>query len=820
MSGASAMAPSAAVAARIVEDCFHCHEPLPAGPPILARSRGSERPVCCIGCQAAAEWIESLGLADYYRLRQQPAPRSDSEATDFSVWDRSELARLHVRQHAPDRAEVVVLVDGVRCAACSWLIERALTGLPGLHEVGVNVAARRVRLLFDPQQVLLSELLLGLSKLGYNPHPLSAEGLDSLRQHESRDALKRLVVAGLGAMQAMMYAVALYAGVFDGIDPAVRDFFRWLGVLVATPVVFYSARPFFAGALREWRSRRLSMDTPVALAIGLIYVASVVETLRGGVEIYFDSVSMFVLFLLSGRYIEMRARHRAGDVVDALARLQPALAERLHDAGSETIGVHELLRGDRVRVAAGAAIPADGVLLSAECRIDESLLSGEAHPRLRQRGENLIAGSLLLDGPIEMDVQSVGADTALAGIVRMVTRAASERPQLARLADARAARFVLRVLGLTALTASIWMWFDPARAFSAALAVLVVSCPCAFALAVPSALTRAVAVLARQGVLVTDADALEVLARTDHFVFDKTGTLTEPHLSPANVQALRGTSAEALAIAAALEHGNTHPLALAVRRAAEGLSVPLATQVRHVAGAGVQGDIDGRHYRLGRASFSLPGSAQDIDALVLADDTGEIARLALTERPRGEVLEVLSALAADGASSEILSGDSSSRVAELAKTLGVARWQANATPAAKLARLQELRATGHVIGMVGDGVNDAPVLAGADVAIAIGDGAALAQAASGILLAGDHLHGIVTARQVAQRMLRVLRQNLTWALAYNLSVVPLAALGFVPPWLAAIGMSASSVVVILNSLRIRGDDLPSPLPPTLREAHA
>ena len=785
--------------------CFHCGEPNPASAPILARVQGVQHAVCCPGCKAAAEWIETLGLGYYYRLRSEPAQRNEALA-DYSAWDRPALSRLHVRTSKADRAEVIVLVDGLRCSACAWLIERALHGIDGVYDVGVNALARRVSLEFDPGRIKLSALLAALARLGYVPHPLTAEMIDSQRQRESRAALKRLVVAGLGTMQAMMMAVALYAGVFDGIDPAVREFFRWLGFLVATPVVLYSAQPFFRGALREWRARRLSMDTPVALAIALIYLASMLNVFLGGHEIYFDSVSMFVLFLLLGRHLAMRARHRAGDVVDALSRLQPMLAERREADGYATIAVHELEPGDIVRVGSGAAIPADGELLGPGCRVDESLVSGESTPIAREPRQALIAGSLVVNGPIELVVRRIGADTVLAGIVRLVTRAASERPKLACLADARAARFVVRVLVATLITALAWAWFDPSRALPAALAVLVVSCPCAFALAVPSALTRAVAVLAQRGVLVVDADALEALARADRFIFDKTGTLTEPSFDMGAIEVTRGSLDEALGIAAALEQSNTHPLGLALRRVGAAAPLKSAESLRHVAGAGVEGEIDGIRYRLGRADFSLrppgEGKADDIDALVLADAHGEVARFPISEELRPGAATLIRKLAGAGIECEILSGDSAARVTRIAGLLGIRESMAAATPADKLARLKQLREQGHVIAMVGDGINDAPVLAAADVAIAIGEGSAMAHAASGILLSSSRLESLLEARSVAGEMLVRLKQNLNWALAYNLSAVPLAALGFVPPWLAAIGMSASSIVVILNSLRI------------------
>ncbi len=783
--------------------CFHCGEANPDRSPILATVQGREVAVCCPGCKAAAEWIEHLGLGDYYRLRSEPALRT-SEQDDYAAWDRPALRRLHVRTAAADRAEVVVLVDGLRCSACAWLIERAMRAMPGIHDVGVNALARRVVLDFNPAQLALSTMLEALARLGYRPHPLTADMIDSQRQRESRAALKRLVVAGLGTMQAMMMAVALYAGVFDGIDPSVREFFRWLGFLVATPVVMYSAQPFFRGAWREWRTRHLSMDTPVALAIALIYLASLVGVFVGGHEIYFDSVCMFVLFLLVGRHLALRARHRASDVVDALARLQPVLADRREGDVFVSVAVHELEAGDIVRVANGTAVPADGELIGPRCRVDESMLSGESRAVGREPGQGVIAGSLIVDGPVEIRVQRIGADTVLAGIVRMVTRAASERPKIARLADARATLFVVRVLCVTLITALVWAWFDPSRALPAALSVLVVSCPCAFALAVPAALTRAVAVLAQRGVLVVDADALEALAKANRFVFDKTGTLSEPGFDVAAVDVKRGSLDRTLSIVAALEHGNTHPLGIALRGVAVDAPPMTAESLRQIDGSGVKGKIDGVRYRLGRASFSLlPSEAgKDDDSLVLADDKGEIARFAVSEQPRAGTVALIRSLQEDGIECEILSGDCPSRVTAMAERIGIKHYMAAAKPEDKLAHLDFLRKQGHVVAMIGDGVNDAPVLAGADVAIAIGDGSAMAHAVSGILLSSARLDSLIEARVIAREMVARLKQNLNWALAYNLSVVPLAAFGFVPPWLAAIGMSASSIMVILNSLRI------------------
>lgn len=785
--------------------CWHCGEALPANPP-QASVAGVSHAVCCNGCRAAAEWIDKLGLADYYRLRSSPSARApDPQAAqrNAQTWARPELSRHVVRTLDAKHNEALLLIDGIRCAACVWLIERSLSAVAGITSVQVNAAAQRARIVWDPARTDLSAILGALAQTGYSALPLDAAALDDARRREARAALKRLAVAGFGAMQAMMYASAIYLGAWGAMDAATREAMRWLGLLVATPVVFYSAAPFFAGAVRALRAHTLGMDVPVALAIALIYGASVIEALRGGGEVYFDSVSMFVFFLLVGRYLEMRARHRAGNLADAMARLAPAFADRIRaDGGIERIGALELSVGDRVQIAQGERAPADAMLESAACRVDESLLSGESAPVRKTRGDALVGGSLVLDGPVVARVTRVGTDTALAGIAALVARAQSERPRLARAGERAAAGFVARVLALAALCTIGWSFIDPARALTATLAVLVVSCPCAFALAVPAALTRALSVLASRGVFVVHTDAIENLALATHAVFDKTGTLTCAELDLTSIDALDPD--EALARAAALARGSTHPVAQALARAARDAPVRTTSEVRTHAGSGIEGMVDGRHLRLGQRGFALDSHAVGADdaAVFLAEDGKILSAFHLRERVRAGARATLDALRADGVSVELASGDAHAKVEAVAQRLGIESWHARMSPADKLERLRTLRAGGARVLAIGDGINDAPVLAGADVAVALASGSEVAQATGDIVLDGDNLPALAHARAIARETLAVLRQNQRWALAYNLAVVPLGALGFVPPWLAAIGMSMSSLVVILNALRI------------------
>ncbi len=798
--------------------CWHCGEALPSGAVIHARVAGQQRPICCQGCRAAAEWIEQLGLSDYYELRTAPAPKPDSmDNRGHDSWRNADSARHVIRDLGAGLRESLLLIEGVRCTACVWLIERALGAMPGVVSVQVNAVARRARVIWQDTEVTLPQLLQTLSRAGFGALPLDARGLDDLRRNESRDALKRLLVAGFGAMQAMMYATAIYLGAAETIDASTRELLRWLGLLVATPVVLYSARPFFAGALRSLKAHRVGMDVPVALAIAAVYIASLIEAVRGTGEVYFDSVSMFVFFLLAGRYLEMRARHHARDLTDALARLTPPFADReLEDGTFQRVGIHELRVGDRVRVAEGGIVPADGVLLTERCRVDEALLSGESAPVTKRRADLLIAGSVLEDGPARLRIERVGADTALAGIAALVGRAHAERPRLQVAGELAAGRFVARVLTLTAMTAAVWSVLDPSRAFSAAVAVLVISCPCAFALAVPAAITRALGAMARRGVLVVKPDAIQALAECTHALFDKTGTLTDATMSLADVRTFGVSRDVALRLAVTLARQSRHPVARAIAAAHPGIDEATACDAMTHAGFGVSATIDGRALRLGRSDFALAGHplAQEFeDAVLLADDRGPIAAFRVGERLRPEACAAIEALQAQGVTVVIASGDAPAKVASIAARLNVGTWRARLLPAEKLAWMWELRAGGARVLAVGDGVNNAPVLAGADVAIALAEGAELTQASSDIVLKGGRLDAIAAARDIARRTLAIVRQNQRWALYYNFSAVPLAALGFIPPWLAALGMSLSSLGVILNALRIgRGDAAPRRVP--------
>ncbi len=792
--------------------CFHCGGPLPATARFLVRVDALPRAVCCAGCEAAATLILSQGLGRFYEFREPPTAPPAGGARNWSAFDREAALRRYTHECAGGERELSLQIEGLHCAACAWLIETSLRRTAGVRQIHVNASTARAELRFDPHTTPLSGLLARIDALGFAPLPLSFVGDAAEGTTERRAALKRLGVAGLGMMTVTTYAVSLYAGVMQGIAPDLEQFLRFVSLLVATPVVLYAAQPFFVSAWRSLLALRPGMDVPVALSIGAAYLWSVVATLRGRGAVYFDSVVMFTFFLLLGRYVEMSLRHRAGLQHDALARLLPASSLRLTGGKAERVTPDELSAGDRVRVLPAERVPADGRIECGSTEVDESLLTGESAPRVRRAGDELTAGTLNLTGVVEMTVTRVGQDSTLAAVSRLLERARSSRPAVADLADRVAAWFVTAVLLLAAGVALYWAHADATRAFATVLAVLVVTCPCALSLATPAALAAATTRLARAGVLVTRGRALERLASADRIVFDKTGTLTrgEPRLESVVTLEPRLTAAQCLGVAAALEGHSSHPLARAFAHLTPAAD---AREVKSVAGCGIEGLIGGRRYRIGRLEFVREGwsgapsaFAHDPDrtSVVLGDPSGPLAVFHLTDALRSDARDTIERLAGLGLVAGIASGDREGPVAAAVRQLGNITASANLAADGKLALVRSLRTRGHRVVMVGDGVNDAPVLAAADVSVAIAGGTELAKVSADLVLMGEGLGGLTCAVETSKRLLRIIRQNLTWAVLYNLTAVPLAASGLVEPWMAVLGMSGSSLLVVVNAMRLLG----------------
>ncbi len=810
------------------QSCYHCGLPIPAGLDMSVEIGGQRREMCCAGCQAVAQAIVANGLADYYRHRDA-LPESPREAlpqivADFALFDHPDVQKNFVRRAegsaGEHEQEAALILEGITCAACVWLNESHVRRQPGVTSIDINYTTRRARVRWDERVTKLSAILEAIAAIGYRAHPYDVGRSEELAQKERKAALWRLFVAGFGMMQVMMYAVPVYLADGD-MTPDIEQLMRWASLILTVPVIGYSAAPFFVSAWRDLKLHRVGMDVPVALGVGAAFAASVWATLIAAGEVYFDSVTMFVFFLLSGRYLEMMARQKAARSVETLARAIPAFATRLPswpaasiDAAGERVAVAELRAGDTVQIRPGETVPADGCVLDGESAADESLLTGESRPVPKRAGDALIGGSTNTASPLVMRVERVGEATRVAAIQRLMERAAAEKPHLVEMADRVAGRFIVALLLLAVATALAWWWIDASRALWIFVAVLVVSCPCALSLATPAALTVATGALAARGVLVTRGHAIEALARADRFIFDKTGTLTVGHMTLVEVIPVRGDAALALALAAALERGSEHPIARALAAGGADAGIEVSA-LRATTGAGVEGMIDGRAWRLGCPEFvaAMHGLAAplEVQAIVGAGDTvialgnaeGWQAFFRLSDSLRPEAVAMSAALTAAGIKLSIFSGDAPAAALRVGAALGIADVRGGLSPEDKHAALKALQDAGETVAMVGDGVNDAPVLAQAQVSIAMGGGADLARANADVVLLGNDLQALPQGLALARRTLRIVRQNLVWAFAYNFLAIPLAMAGWVTPWMAGIGMSASSLLVVLNALRLQ-----------------
>jgi len=798
--------------------CYHCGLPLPPGVGFSARINGRDEPMCCAGCQAVANAIVAAGHADFYRHRTAPAPTGAELLPDFiqqtRVYDHPEVQKTFVREAGDQLREAALILEGITCAACVWLNERHVSRLPGVLDVQVNYATHRARIRWDDSRIRLSEILQAIHNIGYTAHPYDPRQQQLAFERERRNQLKRIGVAGVLGMQVMVLSVAMYIG-GSAMESDFRTFFRWLGLLLTTPVLVYAGEPFLRGAWRDLRNRSIGMDVPVSLGILVAFGGSVHASWSGSGEVYYDSVTMFVFFLLVSRYFEMMARKRGAEKAEQLSRSLPAMATRLDAAGDapEVIPAAELAPGDRVLIRPGESVPADGHIESGESSVNEALLTGESTPQRKCPGDTLIGGSINIESPLTMHVDRTGLDTVLAEIVRLLDRAQAEKPAITRLADRAASWFVSGVILIAAAVGWYWWRVEPDAWLPILVSVLVVTCPCALSLATPTAVSAAAGTMLGHGLLSVRSHSLETLARSTHVVFDKTGTLTHGAPAVTAIEVLSQRDRDTLLdIAAALEAGSEHPAGMALVRAAPGLQAFRVTDSLNVPGAGLSGRIDGEDWYIGSAQFvaahcaadpgMIPPASGAATRVLLADATQVHAVFTLQDRIRDEARAVVTALRDAGRQVVLLSGDNTAAAQSVAAQVGIGQVYGDMNPADKLRRVQALQGEGAVVVMIGDGINDAPVLAAADVSIAMRGAADISHASADMILMADDLGALAAGVRLARSTLRIIRQNLAWAVSYNLAALPAAALGFVAPWMAAIGMSASSLLVVVNALRL------------------
>lgn len=824
----------------MIDCCYHCGLPVPEKTDFTLAIDGQQRAMCCPGCTAVAATIIGSGLGDFYSFRREQLKQAAPEKTEFSDWDIPSLQNDYVSLDTQGPSQSVVRrirvhIGNISCAACVWLIEKQLEKLSGIEQVLINGTTHRGEISWNPERLKLSAILSAMADIGYLVTPINNQSqLPDLKQ-QSRKMLLRLGVAGLAMMQTTMVAIALYAGALQGIEAQWQHLLRVVSVILVTPVVFYSAQPFFINAWRSLRLGHLVMDVPVAVAIALAYCASLWATWQQSGEVYFDSVAMFTFFLLLGRFAEQRIRFRNLLSVNGHNCLLPPAATKILsiDGTSQckTVPIKTLVLNDLVYVEAGQTIPCDGTVTKGISQVSEAVLTGELCPVRKQTGQTVRAGSVNGANPLVIKVSAVGRQTRLSGIMELAERAALEKPVWVSFADRIAGWFVAAVLVIATVVGLFWSQYDPSRALWVTLSVLVVTCPCALSLATPTVLALASSLLRSRGVLINRGHVLEKLSQVDHVIFDKTGTLTEGNLLLTKVipaAAILPSSLKQVVIwAASLEQGSQHPIARALNKST---LLPVVDQ-QFIVGNGVLGKIAHDSGMLQEFAFGSPAWVAHVMGLArqptLNAEYGVqvalarkrewrgkeraewVASLVFDDQLRTAADHVVRKLNSQGLQVHLLSGDPSSAAAKIVHSLQLHSTAFGLQPEHKLAALKRLQQRGHKVLMVGDGINDIPVLQAADVSIAMGAASELSQISADAILLNNDLGMLPDAVALARRARHIIRQNIGWAIGYNTLALPLAAMGYVPPWAAAIGMSASSLLVLLNALRLKRSQPPA-----------
>jgi len=810
--------------------CYHCNLTIPPETDIHSEVLGHTRYFCSPGCVAVAKSIVESGLDDFYRYRGKPdtaeaATKSDAADAPLTVYDHPEVQKSFVRNVGENR-EASLILEGIRCSACLWLNEQHLRKLDGIIDVQIDANSHQARVTWAPDRLKLSTILAAVADIGFVAHPFDPTRREQLLREQKHRSIERLIFAGFLMMPVVSFQIASYwIGGPDetGTYPLFESLGRWFMLAVVTIVMAYSGQDFFRGAWRDLKHKQLGMDVPVVLGLSTAWVGSAVATVVGHGDVYFDSIVMFVFFVLLARTWELRGRMKSANALDATLKILPRTAQRvLPDGGVEQVSVLDLNIGDTLRLLPGDNVPVDGRLLSRVSTFDESLLTGEAVPVLRYRGDAVVGGACNVDQPIEIEVTRTSDSSTMMEIHQMIARGLNERPKYAQIADRIAPWFVGAVLVIALVTLGFWLWYDSARALPSLIAVLIVTCPCALALATPVALSISAGRFARLNVLPMRMAALEPLSKATTIAFDKTGTLTKgrPVLA-AQFQADKMNEIDALAIAAQLEAKSEHPFAHALKSEAinQQLDASVAPPIRNYPGQGVEAELNGEKWRLGGEAFALTGRAplsQDGEiwrdaqllagrsVITLANGAGAKAMFAFEDELRDHVCESIKKLRQSGIENiVILSGDNPESVLILAKKVGIETAIGGLKPDDKLTWVREQQSKGERVVMIGDGINDAPVLTAADAAVSFSGATELARQSSDFVILGSDFTSLKDVFSLSAATGRIIKQNLLWAAGYNLLAVPAAAMGFVPPWAAAIGMSVSSLLVVSNAMRLR-----------------
>ena len=787
--------------------CFHCGEINPPQLTFVVEINGLSQSMCCPGCEAVAQTIVDCGLTSYYTHRSETAEKSapliPEELNALIHYDLDLIQEDFVKKQG-ELSEITLTIEGITCAACAWLIEKKLRSLSGLTFINVNTTLHRVIVRWDDEQLKLSQILKEIQTVGYKAYPFQVNQQEIIYTELAKSYLKRLGLAGLATMQVMMFAIALYSDFFSGMDAHFIEYFRWVSLILATPVLLYSAQPFYLSAWRNIRNKTLGMDIPISIALLGAYVASAYATFVGLGDVYFESVSMFTFLLLLGRLLELRARRKASETSSNLLRLLPSMAMLIPSNNKETealIPAKSLKIDDVILVKAGETIPIDGFIIKGESNIEESMLTGEHIPIKKEKENPVFAGTVNITSPLTIQVTKTLNNSLISEIIQLQDNAQLNKPRVEIIADIVSRYFVAALLIIATLTYITWSYLAPEQAFWITLSVLVATCPCALSLATPMALTCATARLNKQGLLIKQHHVLETVNKINHMIFDKTGTLTEGNFKLLNTQLFSDyTKQEVIDLAAQLERNSEHPIALAFKH--EQKNSVVIESVISIPSQGMQARFKNKVTKLGHAKFCAVSPLTSNETIIyLTLDDILIATFELGDKLRESAVSIMQYCQHKKIKTSLLTGDFSQKADEIRSILNINYLKKGVTPQEKLHYLQVRQETENVL-MVGDGINDAPVLAGAHVSIALGNGTDLAKNSADVILLGEDLNKIAFLSQTAQKTAKIIKQNLGWAIGYNLIIVPLAVMGLVPPYIAVIGMSFSSLIVVSNSLRL------------------
>ncbi len=803
----------------VQSSCFHCGLPVPDGFERRVEIDGEPRPMCCHGCAAVAESIVNAGLNNFYKYRtgMSATAREPTEAAldALKYYDNESVQSVQVSPRDQRVREVSLILEGITCAACVWLNEKHVQGLAGVLKVKVNYASQRMWVRWDSTQIRLSEILQAVEAIGYHAYPYDAAGRLARHEKTRKTLLQQLGIAYALGMQVMILAVAMYVGAWAGMDAGYNELFRWLALLLTTPVLLYSGRTFFVSAWRDIRHRRIGMDIPVSAGLALAYGVSAYATLYGRGEVYFESVAMFIALLLTARYFEYMARHRALESIERLSHSQPLLATRLQEAGrddGERVPATQLEPGDLVLIRPGETIPADGEVTAGSSSVNEAIVTGEATPADKSPGMQLIGGTVNNENPLWMRVTRTGDQTLFSSITRMMLQAQQDKPALSQVAERIAPWFIAFVLVLAVGVSVFWYMQGSEQWLLITVATLMITCPCALSLATPAALTAGMAQMMKAGILARHSTQITKLGAVSSVVFDKTGTLTDEEFRLTDTRIFADLDRQqCLQLAASLEQASSHPIAQALVRENR-LALSKVEKVSTLAGTGIRGELGGREIMLGsvailsraqRARVESDAAGADRTHACLVYDGRLLAVFYFSDSLRAGASRLVRWLQQRGMKVGILSGDSEGATRALARRIGVDYFRAQMLPAQKLEYIQSLQRQGERVMMIGDGVNDAPVLAGADVSVTLRSGTGLAISSADYVILSSDLARLADLFRIAGKTTQIVRQNIGWAVAYNALALPFAAIGWAPPWVAATGMAASSLLVTLNALRLR-----------------